>query len=113
MNIKSITNKFFHENKKSMKDLAEFDRQEKGKCCENCEEPDEELLEGTDKMITNGYMICGNKKCTCHSPAPQEKEAECPLRAHPYGMGDEIPLCNYERCTHILLPSEFNCPCHQ
>lgn len=39
-------------------------------------------------------------------------EREC-IRVHPYGPADNIPLCSEAGCTHILLPGETHCPCHQ
>lgn len=31
----------------------------------------------------------------------------------PYGKDDPIPLCAYGSCTHIVLPNETDCPCHE
>lgn len=46
------------------------------------------------------------------NPMNQNKP-KCPLRVFPYGLSDTIPICNYETCTHFLLPNEERfCPCH-
>lgn len=56
------------------------------------------------------YTFMPNEECTLLTN--NKPERGCPIRVHPYGKGDEIPLCPEPFCMHTLLPGETICPCH-
>lgn len=69
----------------------------------------------TEKRLTSTEMgLVINQLVAAHNSRLEEGEKQqCPLRVHPYGRGDDIPLCPKYMCSHILLPDEKICPCHK
>lgn len=63
--------------------------------------------------LVNWFSRANNEAGNAGSSGrPAKPENKCPLRVHPYGRKDDIPLCPEPFCMHTLLPGEKICPCH-